>query len=92
MTGCLWSTGLEATLRGRLSSGNTARRSHRDKVHNIAVVEDDVQQQHQLYNRKVDQVQKLMEEIREELEQAKDDLRSAVRVQNHLETALLHSG
>lgn len=53
--------------------------SNRQNIQNIAAVEDAVQQQHQLYNRKVDEVQQLLEELKENLEQAKNDLRSAVR-------------
>lgn len=48
-------------------------------MRNMRAVGDAVQQQHQLYNRKVGQVQKLLEELKENLEQAKNDLRSAVR-------------
>lgn len=50
-------------------------------------MEDTVQQQHQLYDRKVDQVQKLLEEIKENLEQAKKDLRSAVSPECHCPTS-----
>lgn len=53
--------------------------SNRENIQNIFAVEDVVQQQHQLYNRKVDEVQQLLEELKENLEQAKNDLRSAVR-------------
>lgn len=82
MTSSLWSTGLEAKLQEHLSSVNTTQKSNRENIQKIAAVEDTVQQQHQLYNRKVDQVQKLLEEIKANLEQAKKDLRSAVRVHN----------
>lgn len=46
-------------------------------------MENDVQQRHQLHNRKVDEVQKLLAEIKQNLEEARRELRSAVRVHDH---------
>lgn len=53
-------------------------------VHNIAEVENLVQQQHQSYKRNVEKVQNLLGDIKEKLDQAKDNLRSTVRSQNHI--------
>lgn len=83
MTAFLWSTGLERKLQDQLSSTNTTQMTNRQHIQNIDEVKDNVQQQHQSYNRKVDEIQNLLEEIKQKLDQAKNDLRSAVRSQNH---------
>uniref|UniRef100_H3CD97 Laminin, gamma 2 n=1 Tax=Tetraodon nigroviridis TaxID=99883 RepID=H3CD97_TETNG len=71
------STGLETRLQDRLSSANTTHVSNRETIQKIAEVQDDAQQRHQLYNRKVDEVQKLLEEMKQNLERAENELRSA---------------
>lgn len=71
-------------MQDRLSSTNEKRITNRQHMNDVAEVEDDVQEQHQLYNRKVDEVQDLLEEIQQKLDQAKNELRSAVRSHKHM--------
>lgn len=79
----LWSTGLENRLKARLASANASHRTSRENLQEMAEVEDVVQRQHQLYSRKVDQVQNLLEEVNQNLERAKNELRSAVSPEPH---------
>lgn len=69
--------GLEVRLQAHLAAANTTQSSNRDTIQDAAEVEDRVQRQQQLYSRKVEQVQELLEEIKQNLEQARTDLRSA---------------
>lgn len=71
--------GLEKRLQGRLSSISRSQLADGQDIQNIAEMADDVKKQQQTYKTKVEEVQTLMEEMRRKLEQAKTDLRSAVR-------------
>lgn len=74
-------TGLEKRLQGRLSSISRSQLTNGQDVQNIAEAADDVKQQQQMYETKVEEVQTLMEEMRRKLEKAEADLRSAVSLQ-----------
>lgn len=56
--------------------------ANRQQVHNMATRETHIQRERQSYSRNVEKVLDLLEELKGKLDQAKDDLRSAVRLQN----------
>lgn len=72
-------TELEERLQGRLSSIRRTQLGDGPDVQNIAEAVDDIKQEQQMYKTKVEEVQALMEDMRRKLDQAKADLRSAVR-------------
>lgn len=84
MTTFLWLTGLERKLQELLSSTNATQKANRQHVHNIATRENHIQRQRQSYSKNMEKVLNLMEEIKGKLDQAKDNLRLAVRLQNHI--------
>lgn len=82
MTSSLWLAGLERELQEHLSSTNTTQMANIQHVHNVATRQNHIQRQRQSYNSNMEQVLKLLEEIKGNLEQAKGALRSAVRLPN----------
>lgn len=76
--------GLERRLQEQLSSTNTTQTANGQRVHSITTTENHIQRQRQSYNRNMEKVLTLVEEIKGKLEEAKDDLRWAVRLQTHM--------
>lgn len=75
----LYPIGLEKSLQGRLSSISRSQLAEGQEIQNMANAADDIKQQQQTYKTKVAEVQTLMEEMKRKLDEAKADLRAAVR-------------
>ena len=71
--------GLEKTLQGRLSSISRSQLAEGQDIQNIADAADDIKLQQKMYGTEVEQVQTLVEEMKRKLQEAKTNLRSAVR-------------
>ncbi|XP_054452611.1 laminin subunit gamma-2 [Anoplopoma fimbria] len=69
--------GQEKSLQGRLSSISRSQLDEGRILQNIADTADDVKQQQKTYRTKVEAVRSLMVEMKRNLDEAKDDLRSA---------------
>lgn len=75
----LYPIALEKSLQGRLSSISRSQLAEGQEIQNMANAADDIKQQQQTYKTKVEEVQTLMEEMKRKLDEAKADLRAAVR-------------
>lgn len=67
-------------LQGRVASISRAQLADGHDIQNIAEAAERVQLRQQTYERKVEEVQTLMKEMKRKLERAREDLRSAVRL------------
>lgn len=72
-------TGQEKNLQGRLSSISRSQLAEGQDLQNIADAADKIKQRQQTYKTNVEEVQSLMQEMKRKLDEAKADLRSAVR-------------
>lgn len=73
--------GLEKSLQGRLSSISRSQLAEGQDIQDVADAADDIKQRQQTYETKVEEVRTLMEEMKRQLDKAKADLRSAVRLE-----------
>uniref|UniRef100_A0A8D0APG7 Laminin subunit gamma 2 n=1 Tax=Sander lucioperca TaxID=283035 RepID=A0A8D0APG7_SANLU len=72
-------TGSEKNLQGRLASISRSQLAEEQDIQNIADTADAIKRRQQTYRAKVAEVQSLMEEMRRDLNEAKAQLRLAVR-------------
>lgn len=72
-------TELENSLQARLSSISRRQLAEGQNIQNIADTADDIKQQKKTYTTTMKEVQGLIEEMKRQLEEARSNLRSAVR-------------
>lgn len=70
---------LEKTLQGRLSSISRSQLAEGQDIQNIADTANNIKQQQKTYKTEVEEVQTLMIKMKRKLEEAKNNLRYAVR-------------